>query len=178
MKTTFTLIAFFILSLSFAQNDTKKTDSTSHISVKDLTFMIGTWEGEGWIMKSKTKQEFIQKETIRPSLDSTILIIDGLGHDKKDTTKIIHEAFGVISLNAESKLIEMLSFSKANGKMETPILFLGEGKLQWSFKDERGGTIRFSEDFSEDGLWVEKGEYSFDGKNWFNFFEMKLNRVE
>jgi hypothetical protein len=143
-------------------------------TIDQLNFMQGTWKGEGWIYMNRVKKQFTQTETITPKVDNTLLMIDGLGHDKEDKNKVIHNAFGVISYNQKTKAMTMLSFSSTGGKMENNMRLIGEKKLEWSFKNEQGGTIRFREDFSEDGVWSEKGEYSADGKNWFPFFEMRL----
>lgn len=176
MKTAIIFYLSFFCMSCFAQEATIKQDSLT--SVEQLAFMKGTWKGEGWIYINRQKKEFTQTETIMPKVDNTLLVIDGLGHDKEDTSKVIHNAFGVISYNAEKKGIIMISFASTGGKMENQMHLIGEKKLEWSFKDERGGTIRFREDFSEAGIWVEKGEYSYDGKKWFPFFEMRLVREE
>ncbi|WP_347924303.1 hypothetical protein [Pontimicrobium sp. SW4] len=70
----------------------------------------------------------------------------------------------------------MLSFSSAGDKMENELKLIGDKKLEWSFKDKNGGAIRFREDFSEDGVWLEQGDYSFGGIKWFPFFQMKLKK--
>jgi len=171
MRILIILYISFFCFVGFAQ---ETTIQDSLIKIDQLDFMKGTWKGEGWIYINRQKKEFTQTETIRSKVDNTILVIDGLGHDKEDKTKVIHNAYGVISYSVEKKGITMISFASTGGKMENQMHLVGDKKLEWSFKDERGGTIRFQEDFSEDGVWIEKGEYSYNGEKWFPFFEMRL----
>jgi len=177
----FYLITAFLLTLQYGLNaqNTKSQDSLK--SIDQLSFMQGSWEGSGWIMKGRERKEFVQHEIIKSRVDNTILMIDGVGYDKESLNserKIIHNAFGVISYNKELNSITMLSFSTIGNKMENKITLVGEKQLEWSFKDERGGIIRFREDFSKKGLWIENGDYSSDGVNWFPFFQMTLKKLD
>ena len=172
------LILLSITFASLAQN-TKSVDSLN--SIEQLHFMQGTWNGSGWIMKGRERKTFVQNEKIKPRVNSTILVIDGIGYDKDSLNperKVIHNAFGVISYNKNLNSMTMLSFSTAGDKMENELKLIGDKKLEWLFKDERGGVIRFREDFSQQGLWIENGEYSTDGVNWMTFFQMTLQKVE
>ncbi len=176
----FALVVAFQLSFSLSLDaQTPPPDSTSILSPKEMLFMCGTWKGEGWILQNRQRHTFIQEEMIMAKIDSQVLVVDGIGFAKDsfpDKKHVIHQAFGVIAFNPDLGTVSMLSYSAVGGKKETPMKRIGEKQLQWSFKDERGGTVRFSEDFSEEGVWKEKGEYSFDGKSWFPFFEMQLTR--
>ena len=170
-------IISLLINYSLNAQVENQVDSKVLNSIEDVSFMKGTWKGEGWIFKNREKKEFIQTETIAPKVDNSILVIDGIGFAKDSisvTTQVIHNAFGVISFNKEKNMMTMLSYSSTGGKMENEIKLLGDKKLQWSFKDERGGTIRFILDFSEEGIWSENGDYSFDGSQWFPFFHMTL----
>ncbi len=151
-------------------------------SIRQLDFMLGNWEGEGWIYINRERKTFIQYEEIVPKADSSIMVVNGKGYAKEAgviTDRVIHDAFGVISPNTAAGYgVTMLSFSTASGRLENQMYLIEEKKVQWSFQDERGGTIRFTEDFSQDGQWIENGEYSMDGKQWFPFFKMELHRQE
>ena len=176
-KLSLIIFAFlFSIQPNFAQGEEKKP------SIEDLNFMIGMWKGEGWIQSQSGRKEFTQTESIRPKVEGKLLVVDGLGYGKgspEEEARVIHNAYGVISFNEELQQLTMLSFATTGGKMENEMRITGEKTLEWSFKDERGGTIRFSEDFSHEGIWQEKGEYSPDGgKSWYQFFQMELKRVE
>jgi len=74
-------------------------------------------------------------------------------------------------------MITMLSYSSTGGKMENTLTIIGDKKLECSFRDERGGTVRFREDFSVANTWTEKGDYSMDRENWFPFFVMTFKKT-
>ena len=173
------MILFSCNSFLFAQDTTAPVTS-----VEAISFMEGTWEGSGWIMgKDRQRKTFSQKEIIQPKVHGQALVIDGLGYEVdaggKQTDKVIHNAFGVISFNPELKKVTMITFSEMGGRMESELISLDNKKLQWGFKNpQNNSTIRFTEDFTEEGKWHETGEVSMDGKNWFKFFEMDLVKVD
>ncbi|MBC2846011.1 hypothetical protein [Winogradskyella flava] len=178
MKNILLSLLITLTFLGHSQNNETFRDTLK--SVAQLNFMKGSWKGNGWIFINREKKEFSQSEIIKSKNADRILVIDGLGHAKDsinpETKKVIHDAFGIISFNEDLDAITMLSFSSTGDKMENELRLIGEKQLEWSFKDERGGTIRFREDFTTEGVWEEKGEYSFDGEKWFPFFYMKLER--
>ncbi|QCK16118.1 DUF1579 domain-containing protein [Mangrovivirga cuniculi] len=165
------------LNFTFSAYTQEKTES-----VDQLNFMVGKWDGNGWILgKDRIKKHFSQSEIIQSKVKGRALIVNGLGYEIDSTGAItdreIHEAFGIISYNNERKTVTMISFSSMKGRMESDMMILGEKKLQWSFKDEKSGaTIRFTEDFSKENKWSEIGEVSMDGENWHQFFEMNLSK--
>jgi len=172
---------FFLGLLIIVSCSSKRVSNSPDLlsNINQLQFMQGTWKGEGWIVIDREKKKFSQTETIRPRVENQILVIDGIGFSLDSnlkTLKVIHDAFGIISVNKDTKAVTMLSYSTTGGKMENNLKFIGDKKLEWSFKDERGGTVRFREDFSKEGVWIENGDYSFDGKNWFPFFQMTLKK--
>ena len=151
-------------------------------SVVEISFMEGNWKGEGWIVgRDRIKKHFAQTETIQFKVGQQVLMVEGLGYAKDNTgtitRRVIHDAFGIISYNEIQDAVTMISFSTQNGRMEVPMMRIGDKQLQWSFKNEQsGGLIRFTEDFSEVGKWKEVGEFSINGADWYPFFEMQLNK--
>ncbi|MFK7750075.1 MAG: hypothetical protein AB8B65_16910 [Kordia sp.] len=180
MKLFVILSFFFAIHTVFAQ-ETPLPNTPN--TIEQLSFMKGTWKGEGWVFgKDGKANKFSQTEIIQSKVSNKILMIDGLGYaiDSTGVTdRIIHEAFGIISYNSDKKSIVMLSYSGIGGEFTSNMTLIDDKKLQWSFVDERSkGTIRFTDDFSEKGKWVEIGEISMNGKDWFQFFEMTLYRKD
>lgn len=174
-------ICFILLvigSVSFSQT-TLKTDSI--YNVNQLNFMEGNWVGKGWIIgRDQEVKNFSQQENVTTKISGNVLLIEGIGHaiDSTGVTeKVIHQAFGLITFNPNLKCVTMLSISPIGGRMETILKQKGDKIIQWSFDGPRKGSIiRFTEDFSVDGIWNEVGEISFDGINWKTFFEMTLRK--
>ncbi|MCG8577420.1 MAG: hypothetical protein MI810_21240 [Flavobacteriales bacterium] len=176
------IVALCINAICVGQSTDDQSDTLQALkSIEDLSFMEGNWSGTGWIMIARERKTFVQTESIEARPFENILVVEGLGYDDDSSLiekRIIHSAFGVISFNEEIGCLTMLSFSTTGGKMENEIVLTGDKKLEWSFKNENGMEIRFREDFSKEGYWLEVGEYSFDGgEEWVPFFEMTLKRI-
>src|SRR5690554_6625031 len=72
------LIGILIATLADAQ--IPQTDKEAREAISKLAFMTGHWDGEGWMMTPDgQKHPFTQSEDIVFKLDSTALLIEGLG---------------------------------------------------------------------------------------------------
>lgn len=74
-----------LINQSFCQSF--KTDSLSKSKIADLSFMVGNWKGNGWMIGQEGKSELGQTEKIQFKLDSTALLIEGTG---SADGKIVH----------------------------------------------------------------------------------------
>lgn len=162
------VIALFLGGQSFAQFF--KTDSISKSEVTKLEFLVGNWEGKGWMMgRDGTKSEFDQTEKIEFKLDSTAILIEGQG---KSNGMIVHNAMAIVSYNKEDVSYSFQSYLQNGQKNE----FKGElinGKFHWYPND----NMRYIIWLNENGQWFETGEFNREG-TWHQFFEMTLDRVE
>ncbi|MGI9544593.1 MAG: DUF1579 family protein [Cyclobacteriaceae bacterium] len=142
--------------------------------MKKLDFLTGSWAGEGWIqMGPQGKEDFTQTEHIQKKLDGTLLLIEGLGKDKQDESKIVHNAFAIISYDPQKQSYEFQSYL-ADGKQVSGTAKVNENTLVWGFDTPQGAKIKYSIVVDDQDQWSETGEYSPDGTNWMKFFEMTL----
>jgi hypothetical protein len=145
-----------------------ETDLIAQAEISKLTFIVGDWEGSGWMFgPDRVKREFNQTEKIQLKLDGTALLIEGHG---TSGGKSIHDAMAIIRYNHQEKNFSFTSFLSTgmggNFKAE-----LREGKLYW-YPNE---NLRYIISINEKGQWHETGEVNQNG-NWFLFFEMTLNK--
>lgn len=137
--------------------------------IQKLSFIVGEWEGEGWMMgRDGTKHSFLQSENVQFKLDSTAILIEGIG---KSENQIIHNAIAVIRFNLNEGNYTFTSFLSTGQGGE----FIGEvidEKFYW-YPNE---NMRYIIELNDEGQWFEKGEIKQSGK-WLQFFEMTLNRV-
>lgn len=161
-------LSVFLAGQSFSQSFATDTISKSEIS--KLDFLIGNWKGNGWIMgRDRTKSEFVQSEKIQFKLDSTIILIEGLG---KSNGIITHNAMAIISFNKEDTNYIFQSYVQNGQKGE----FKGElvdGKFYWYLNE----NMRYIIWINENEQWYETGEFNREGK-WYQFFEMTLDRIK
>lgn len=155
------------------------TISTAATEMKKLDFLAGQWQGEGWIMLGPgQRRTFRQTESVLRKVDGTVLLIEGLGKNAEPghEGEIVHNAFAVVSYDADAKVFRWRAF-RADGLAIDTAAQVSEKMLVWGFHDARGGDIRFTIKLNEKGQWFETGELSRDGKAWFKFFEMTLQRA-
>ena len=163
-----TAIAILLANSSFAQQ--LATDSVIKKEISKLEFMVGSWEGEGWMMgRDGQKMEFVQTEEIQFKLDTTTLLIEGLG---KHNEVVTHNALAIISFNKEVGDYSFLSYLQNGQKGEFKAELI-ENKLYW-YPNENSRYIIW---INSNGQWVETGEFNREDK-WFQFFEMTLDRAE
>lgn len=178
------LLGIFVTVLLFGGDQIfSQEDSTSNsftiTSLSQIDFMLGTWEGNGWIIIGNEKKNFKQTEIIESRVNNTVYTIDGLGKSADggiSEDKIVHDAVGYIMFDPTTRKIMMTSFATTGGKNENEITLIGNKRLQWQLKIENRGFVKFREDFSKENIYSEVGEFSADSLKWYKFFEMTLYR--
>lgn len=145
--------------------------------MKKAGFLVGEWRGEGWILLGQNQREtFKQSEVVQSKLSGLTMVIEGLGKSNDGKERIVHNALAVISYDAEKKSYRFSAY-QANGQAIDAEAKVSNNTLEWGFKTQRG-TTRFIITLTEKGEWHEVGDITMDGKNWFKFFEMTLQRVK
>lgn len=149
--------------------------------MKKLDFLVGSWQGDGWMMFGPNdRRTFTSGEVVESDLDGTILTVRGLHKSKipgSDREITIHNAFGVISFDTTSQSYHFQHY-QATGQEGNSVGRFINGAFQWSLKDPTGADIRFTISINDKGQWHEIGERSGNGGNWYQFFEMTLDKVE
>ena len=146
------------------------------LAMKQIEIMDGKWEGSGWRMNPDgTKSNSDVVENLYFKLDSTLLVLEGLGTD--DDGKAVHNAFGIISFDPFKKKFQMKSFLSNGLSTDADFEVVEPNKsFKWWFKPPRGGTVKYTISY-QDNIWTEIGEFSKDEENWVKFFEMNLKKI-
>jgi hypothetical protein len=157
-------------------------NTSSGAEMKKLEFLTGDWKGEGWIeMGPGSRSTFKQTEAVQSKLNGTVMIVEGLGTGKLASSGqegIVHNALAVISYDSAAKKFLFRAF-RADGNYIDANATIGDKSLVWGFRNpQQGGEIRYTIKLSDAGQWVEIGEFSMDGKQWRQFFEMTLQRAK
>ncbi|MBG8555131.1 hypothetical protein [Hymenobacter guriensis] len=175
MRILFLVLAALLFALpSWAQS----AAPTAAARLQPFLFLEGDWQGEGWIQLGPSKKsEFVQTETVRRKLGGSILTIEGLGVDKANPQRTIHNAFATIAYDAVSGTYRMRAY-RADGAYTDALATLNaDGSMTWGFEFPAAGKVRFTIRLNEQGQWHEKGEFSRDGAQWYQNFEMTLRKV-
>lgn len=99
MKNLIIATVFTLFCTGSISGQSIEIDETAQQELKKLSFIIGEWEGDGWMMgRDGTKHLFTQSETVQFKLDKTAILIEGMG---KSGGEIIHNALGVVRFNQQ-----------------------------------------------------------------------------
>lgn len=148
--------------------------------MKRLDFLVGRWEGEGWIaLRPGGRHTFRQAENVERKLDGAALLVEGVGRSKDPGSAgaVVHNAFAVVSYDRKAGAFRWYALRAGGDPVDTQ-LKVAENTLSWAAPNPGGGGARFTVRLNEKGQWVEVGEFSRDGKTWQKFFEMTLDRVK
>jgi len=171
------LILLAASTLAYAQTES----AANFAEMRKLDFLIGAWEGEGWIEFGAGRRRAAKvKESVQGKAGGSVMLIEGLGKAKapdKDEELVVHSAFATVWYDGEAKRFRMMAW-RATGDSVDARVTVGDKSLVWGFQDPRAGRIRFTIKLDEIGRWFEIGEVSADGTNWNKFFEMTLKRVD
>jgi hypothetical protein len=167
-------IFFFLLLVCVSANPTNgQSPDLSKESMKKLAMWPGRWTGTSTSqMQGKTESATVE-EIIEWKVDGHALLVNGLG---KKEGKVVHEALGVLSFDTKENRYRFRSWLRDGRNADTWFQALGDNKFQWGF-DVPTGKIRYNIQLTQT-TWVESGEYSADGTQWFPFFQMQLTRQE
>lgn len=167
MKAILTLFLIILVTGS-SISQISETDPLSKSKISELSFMVGNWEGSGWMMGQGGKSEFEQTEHIQFKLDSTAILIEGLG---KVDDKVVHNALAILTYNKEKENYSFRSFlpSGKNAEFQAELI---DNKFYW-YPNE---NVRYIIWLNDKEQWYEKGEFK-RGDDWTQFFEMTLDRV-
>ncbi len=136
--------------------------------VKKLDFLLGEWSGSGWMLnQSREKMTFEQKETVQMKINGTGLLIEGVGTSGGE---IIHNALAIITKADGEGKYKFDSFLQSN-QHGTFMAELKGDVLYW-YPTE---NVRYVIRINEKGQWFEIGEANV-GDNWYQFFEMTLDK--
>lgn len=170
MRTCIILIITILHFNYFSMGQEVQTDSMAQQQISKLGFLRGRWAGSGWMMdRDGQKLQFTQSENIRFKLDSTLLLIEGVG---KSGGIILHHALAVVSYNKMDRNYTFQSYL-SNGRNGRFIAELISGKFYW-YPNE---NIRYVINLNEKGQWHEEGQMKRN-EDWYQFFEMILDRID
>ena len=175
------ILVVMLMMLLFPALALAQTHGASNSSeLRKLDFLAGEWEGDGWIeFGPGERHTFRQKESIQSKAGGHVLLIEGLGKGKLQSTGeegVVHNAFAVVSYDKEAKRFRFLAWRATGDSVDADVI-VAEKSLVWGFRDPRAGQIRFTIKLDSAGRWVEIGETSRDGQTWRKFFEMTLQKV-
>jgi len=172
MKLILTLVVLFASSFLQAQNPAK----INRDQLKPFSFMIGNWKGTATIQQQGgTSIKVNQEEKISWQLDSALINIEGIGRDPVTNKKSFH-AYAILFYNPGIQQLGLKSFTMEGRQTDAYFKVLSENQFEWGFDlPSNRGKIKYTITLSsKDRTWIEEGQFSADGTQWFPFMSMNL----
>lgn len=142
-------------------------------AMKKLDFIVGKWEGEGWLMAGAGKREvFKGTENVQAKLHGKALLVDGHFLDPKDN-RTVHETLAIITYDEKAKkcLFKTYLFNRPGGEFELTVIDKG---FSWELHPPNGPKVLYTMKLNEKGEWIESGEVMIEGREPLKFLEMRL----
>lgn len=147
--------------------------------VKKLEFLVGEWEGQGWMEIGGRKFDFTSSEKVRPALSGNALLVEGMHKSLKTERaepRVVHDALAVVSYDEKAKEFRFDTFVAGRGNGNHKGRMEGDAFIWMMDSPQR--KSRYTIRLNEKKEWHEVGESSTDGVTWKKFFEMTLKRVK
>ena len=143
--------------------------------MKALSWLVGQWEGEGWIQTGPGgRQAFRGVESVESRLSGEVLVIEGRHFAADATDRLVHNAVALVSYDASRNGYRF--YAKTVGRPPVDARAeVEDGVFVW-FLDIPNGEIRYRIRETEAGEWHEVGERAIPSGEWVPFFEMTLHR--
>jgi len=167
MKHLFSAVCILLAFPAISQPG--KIDTIAKAQIIKLAFITGEWKGSGWVLGAdKQKHYFDQTEKVQFKLDSTALLIEGVG---KTNGIVTHNALAIITFVKSKEHFNFQSYlsSGHGGSFKAELL---ANRLYWYPSD----NMRYIIYLTDKGQWYETGEINQNGQ-WMQFFEMTLNKL-
>ena len=147
-------------------------------AMKALEFLVGTWEGEGWIAFGPgQRNEFRGREIVELRLEGTVMVIEGIHQASSPGVAepiTVHHALAVVSPDGEGGYdFRSWLFNREGGEFKGRV---EDGAFVWKMTTPRG-EMRYTIRLDDRERWHEIGEFQGEDEEWRQFFEMTLLRV-
>ena len=146
-------------------------------AMQRLAFMVGKWQGEGWMESGGERHAFRGGEVVQEKLGGLTLLVEGTFWDVDNPIRRtpVHATLGVISAAPPTSNYRFLTWL-ANGRTGEQELVLRDKGWAWDIEFP-GGAVRYTMQLKRDDEWFEIGERTADGgQTWNKFFEMTLRK--
>ena len=149
--------------------------SNQREEMKKLDWLLGHWQGAGWIQKApQGRKEFTRTETIQSKLDGVLLLIEGESK-AKESGSIVHAGVALVSYDEQGKTFRLRAVTSEGLHTDTEAK-VGTNTLEWGLEIPERGRMRYTITLNDKGEWFQVGEMTQDGQTWHKFVEITLHR--
>lgn len=114
-----------LLPAAFAAQAPAPAAAAQREAMEQLDWMMGHWNGTGWIQLGPERHEVVQTEAIQSKLDKLVLLIEGPGRNSPGTA-VVHSALAVVSYDERAGTFRWRAFT-AEGRQTDAEAKVGKG---------------------------------------------------
>lgn len=178
MRSATTALVLLLVLASSAAAQRESPDRVAQVeAMARLGFLLGDWQGTGWMQAGPQKSEFSGHESIRSKVDGLAILVEGAYTAKlpDGTERTVHESVGLMTWDAKAGNYSFATKVAAGFGGDYVAKLVDDATLEWTIpgpQREMRYTIHV-----EGNTWTENGTMSTDGGDtWVEFFEMTLER--
>lgn len=171
MRTALSILICLVAHAAFALGEPPENPEVIK-AMKEVAFLVGEWEGDSWYMVDGKKEPSKISEKIALKAGGSVLSLEGRGVNAEG--QVVHDAFGILYYDTQSKEYRMRSFL-AGGASGEHKATAKNGVIVWTMQAQR--TIRYTIKLDEQGRWHEIGEMDMGDGKWYQFMEMRLKKI-
>lgn len=130
-------------------------------AMQRLAYMVGQWQGEGWIQMGGPRITFRGGERVQSRLGGITLLVEGDFSSRPPGAEHdvpVHQTIGVIGFDETDSTYRLTTWT-ATGATGNHTLELRDDGWRWQL-DVGTGTVRYTATFPSNDEWVEIGEFS------------------
>jgi hypothetical protein len=145
-------------------------------ALKKLAFLVGKYSGEASILRGPGQLvELQQTEEAQFKLNGLILMIEGVGRLKSDSTPIL-QALGLISFDDTLGKYQMRAFNDGRW-LETEVKLLGEpNAISWGFALTEMRTESVLR-VTDTGEWIEHADFIIGTRAPQTLLDLRVQRL-
>lgn len=172
-------VALLLLPVAASAQPWQAPDRAAQAEAMEaIAFLLGDWEGSGWIRMGPERSEFTSSERVRGAAGGLAIVVEGVHRAQlpDGTEKVVHDALGVLTWSSETESYRFATKLENGLGGDYTARRTEAGDLEWAIPVP-GREMRYTIHVEGDE-WRETGSMSTDGgETWTEFFGMTLRRV-
>jgi hypothetical protein len=127
--------------------------AAQHEAMKKLSFLVGTWSGDGVSTMQSGPVKFQQTESVQYKLDGLVLVVEGTGRNAAG--EVAFRALATIAYDDAARAYRFRAYNDGR-YLDTELKVLDQG-FEWGY--EAGpAKVKFTMRLTPKGEWSESGE--------------------
>jgi hypothetical protein len=122
-------------------------------AMQKLSFLVGTWTGEGTSTMQSGAVKFQQTESVQYKLDGLVMTIEGAG--RNSAGEVAFRAFATVAYDDASRTYHFRAYNDGR-YLDTPLKVLDRG-FEWGYQ-AGPANVKFTMRLTDKGEWSETGE--------------------